>query len=240
MSTTSLSHPALPTSEASGWAPGPTHPRLANGAVHVWRADLSKLVGEPGELLCARERARAERLPGERGELWARSRGTLRALLGRYLGADPGSLRFATGIHGKPRLIGDRGWLRFNLSHSQQLALYAIAEEVEIGVDVQVARPGDARGALDEVAVARRAFGDSEARRLDGLEQTARERELLRLWTRHEAELKCAGTGIGGGMRASAAGASSWIAELDVGARAAGAVAIANPPSELRRWEWQP
>lgn len=238
MSTTSLTRPAISSSKADSWAPGPLRPPPLAGALHVWQADLTALSADVGELLCADERARGERLPRAQGELWTRSRGVLRALLGRYSTDDPRSLRFGTGAYGKPALRGDRAQLRFNLSHSRHLALYAISGAGEVGVDVQVARPGGARRPIDEVALARRAFGDSEAERLKGLEQAARGREFLRLWTRHEAKLKCQGRGIGD-MRGDAAGDDLWIAELDLGEGAAGAVAVAHAPFELSCWRWR-
>src|SRR5271167_1851046 len=65
------------------WAPGPTHARLTEGAVHVWRTDLTAVKDELAQLLCGDERARAEGILGERQRrLWSRSRGVLRALLG--------------------------------------------------------------------------------------------------------------------------------------------------------------
>ena len=62
-----------------------------------------------------------------------------------------------------------------------------------VGVDVEVPRR-----AIDEVALAARAFGPAEARRLEGLDPAVRAQEFLRAWVRHEAQLKCRGTGIGG------------------------------------------
>jgi 4'-phosphopantetheinyl transferase len=246
---------------ASAWPPGPCHPRLTDGAVHVWRADLQTVGSELGDLLGDEERERAEGILGERERgLWIRSRGVLRALLGRYTQSDPRALRFGANAHGKPALpadeAGSRSALRsphspaqplFNLSHSGGLALYAFSSGGAVGVDIE--RAGRA---IDEVALAARAFGAAEARRLEGLEQAIRRREFLRAWVRHEAALKCRGTGIG--AAASDADASEprdgdeivgqgstepWIAELDVGPGAAGAVALERHPSELHCWEWQ-
>src|SRR4029077_6240816 len=132
---------------------------------------------------------------------------------------------------------GDRMQMSFNLSHSRHVALYAFAQEGEVGVDVQLSRRGAARGAIGDAALAVCAFGATQAQRLDGLSQAAREREFLRLWTRREAALKCAGTGFAG-RGANAPERQLWIAELDVGAGAAGAVAIEQPARELRSWEW--
>ncbi|MGO9321450.1 MAG: 4'-phosphopantetheinyl transferase family protein [Solirubrobacteraceae bacterium] len=223
------------------WAPGPLRPLLGEGAIHVWRAELTALAEDLGELLCSDERARAERFVNERdGELWRRSRGLLRALLGRYLQQDPGSLRFATGEHGKPALIEDASphpadaspRLAFNMSHSAQLALYAFSAAWPVGVDVEVARRP-----IDEVAIAERELGADEARRLQALDPPVRRREFTRAWVRHEAGLKCRGTGLGAAAAAAGAG-TLWVAELEVGKDAAAAVACERPPRELCCWRW--
>jgi len=217
----------------------------------VWRVDLEAVTDELEGVLGPEERARAARLLNERDRRrWTCSRGVLRALLGSYLRRDPGTLRFATGPRGKPELLDDAGGphaapesrslLSFNLSHSGGVALYAITEAGPVGVDVEVARRP-----LKEIALAARTFGPAEARRLEGLDPRAREREFLRLWVRHEAELKCRGTGIGGAAAATDGG-ELWIAELAVGTRGAGAVAVQARSRELRNnhldlscWEWR-
>jgi 4'-phosphopantetheinyl transferase len=242
------------------WAPGPLRPLLADGALHVWRADLTTVAADVGALLCEEERARAERFVNARdGELWRSARGLLRLLLGRYLDLEPKSLRFTLGQYGKPALQrhADETYaphsapadvsrdvpLSFNMSHSGELGLYAFAARGGIGVDVEVARRP-----IDELAIAARALPAGEAQRLQTLEPAARRREFLRAWTRHEATLKCLGVGIGGGggdvrdtARESIAeglGAPLWIAQLELGSDAAAAVATEMPTRELRRWEW--
>jgi 4'-phosphopantetheinyl transferase len=222
----------MPAIAPRTWAPGPAHPRLAVGDVHVWRVDLTSVTDGVAELLCGEEQARGERLLNKRnGQLWMRSRGVLRALLGRYLQEDPRTLRFSAGAHGKPALRQHR--LSFNLAHSGRLALYAIAQKGAVGVDVEMARRP-----VNEVTLAERTFGPAEARRLSALDRADRAREFRRLWVRHEAQLKCRGTGIADGASGASAG-ELWIAELDVGARAAAAVAADAPQRELRRWDWQ-
>jgi 4'-phosphopantetheinyl transferase len=236
----------MPAIAQGAWAPGPLRPVLADGAVHVWRADLTAVAEELEELLCEEERARAGRIVNPRdGQLWSRSRGLLRALLGRYLRRDPGSLRFAPGEHGKPALVRDADESparapssrapepRFNMSHSGQLALYAFSAAGAVAVDVE-----GARRSIDEVAIAARALGAAEARRLQALAPEARRQEFLRAWTRHEATLKCLGVGIGGAGDAIAA-RKPWIAQLDVGPDAAAAVAAERPAGELLCWDWR-
>ena len=141
--------------------------------------------------------------------------------------------RFASGreADGKPLLVD--GGISFNLSHSGGLALYAFTSSAAVGLDVE--RAGRH---LDVLAIASRAFGAAEARRLEELDDDARERAFLRAWVRHEAELKCLGVGIGGMRTSDRERPRPWIAELELGPRAAGAVAVQAPDAVLRCWEW--
>jgi 4'-phosphopantetheinyl transferase len=222
---------APPSTARGSWAPGPTRPVLDDGALHVWRADLATVGREPLGLLSQPERARAERLLGERhSELWALSRGLLRALLGRYLQVDGAELEFTTGEHGKPELAGHVPSPYFNLSHSGEIALYAFSATAPVGIDVELAR-----ASVDEVAIARRMIGAAEAERLSSLDPALRAEEFLRLWTRHEAELKCLGVGIGGELQVDP-GQRPWVAELDIEPGAAAAVAVATSPSQVHCW----
>ncbi len=225
----------MPPSEAAAWMPGPLRPKLADSAVHVWQADLACAADELAELLCEQELARAERIVSpERAQLWRRSRGLLRELLGRYLRREPRSLRFALGEYGKPALIPDGDdRVSFNTSHSGSIALYAFTGAGEIGVDVEAARR-----TIDEVAVARRTLGCATAERLEGLDPDTRRREFLRAWARHEAALKCLGVGIGG-TQADVGAAKLWVVELELGhAGTAGAVAAERRARELHCWQW--
>jgi 4'-phosphopantetheinyl transferase len=230
------------------WEPGPLRPPLGEGTVHVWRANLDTVSGEVTELLSGDERARAERmLNAGKAQRWSRARGVLRELLGRYLDRDPGTLCFRTGAHGKPALAGRRAGhnaasdaaspehprLSFNMSHSGQLALYAFAGSGAVGVDVEVARPTGS-----EVAIADRLFGLAEALRFQAMDPGTREREFLRMWTRHEAVVKCRGISIEAKAMRSCRG-EPWIAELEVGASSAAAVALSDRPHRLSCWGWR-
>jgi len=218
------------------WEPGPSDPQARAGTVDVWLANLTTVDKRVEQLLCEHERERAARLLGDRHRvLWRRSRGVLRALLGRYLEADPIALRFVEDERGKPTLA-ELATVSFNLSHSGALAAYAFCADAAVGVDVE-----RDRRALDEIAIAARVLGDATAARLRALaDPRARRREFLRAWTRYEAELKCLGMGIGAGAGAAdSPTAGLWVAELDLGPQAAGAVACAREPRMLRRWAWR-
>ena len=234
------------------WAPGPDRPLLAEGAVHVWRADLGRVAHALCSLLTPEEQERAQRILGARERrMWERSHAVLRELLGRYLRLDPGRLRFALEAHEKPHLLpaghvhgaATRGTssvrpasgdveIHFNMSHSRATAIYAVARGVAVGVDVEA----NSRRCFDELSIAARALGPATAQRLQALTGDARRRAFLRAWTREEAELKCVGTGIGTG--APRAPRALWSTELCLGPGAAAALALQSPPRELRCWEW--
>lgn len=213
------------------WEAGPTHPRLRADRVDVWRADLAPGGEDLRELLSDEEHGRAARFVREADGLrWAQAHGILRALLARYVDADPRALYFVEGPHGKPGLVGHD--VRFNLSHSGDALLVAVARGQEIGVDVELPRR-----TTDHVAIARRILGDEQADRLAALDEPTREREFLRAWVRWEAVLKCRGTGIGGADDPTTA-SDPWVCELDVEPPAAAALAVTAGPVVVRCLQW--
>jgi len=223
------------------WAPGAATPRATAGMVDVWRADLTAIEDDLEDLLCTEELARAAQIVHPRKRvLWARSRGVLRVLLGRYLDRDPLDLRFALGPHGKPALSSEgptrpaTGDLSFNLSHSGGLALVAVTAGRAVGIDVEIA----AHRRVDELAVAARVLGDEQARRLAVFDSQARARAFLHAWVAHEAVVKCLGLGLATPLEGSPP-ADLWTAAVDVGPRAAAAVAVAGGPCELRYRDWR-
>jgi 4'-phosphopantetheinyl transferase len=207
----------------------PTAVGTATG-VDIWRADLNAVDEELVELLSPEERARAARLARSENRVrWMRARGALRALLGDYLECDPTALRFITGPHGKPALDRERG-LSFNLSHSGALAVYAFARGPVVGIDVEVL---DRNTHRDHLALAERVFAPEVARRMRTLAPTARRREFLREWVRHEARLKCLGVGLAGSDKLAEADSSElWVSELEIGPDAVAAVAVQVEPGQ--------
>lgn len=214
------------------WEAGPGRPQLDGNDVDVWCADLVAAGADLRGALSGAERERAARyVRAEDGVRWAHARGILRALLARYADVDPGALDFEEGPHGKLRLAGEDR-LRFNLSHSGDVLLVAVALDREVGVDVELPRR-----ATDHVAIARRILGDAEAERLQALDPRQREREFLRAWVRWEAVLKCRGTGIGGADDVPG-GEDPWVTELEIGLPAAAALAVERGPCPVRCWQW--
>ena len=148
--------PAKPTNTTcklnSKWVAAPVSVSLEAGQVHVWRIGLKqpddlleqfRRTLEPDELDRAR-RFRFERLQRH----FVVGRGFLRYVLGQYLQASPADLSFSYNDYGKPLLAGEHS-LRFNLSHSHEVALVAVARDAAVGVDVEHIR---ADFASDEIA----------------------------------------------------------------------------------------
>jgi 4'-phosphopantetheinyl transferase len=177
------------------------------GEVHVWRVRLDAVETgppTPGETA----RAARFRTPDQQRH-YLRSHGALRAILGRETTA---RLDFAVGEAGKPYLPA-APHLKFNLAHSREMALVAVALEVEVGVDVEAIRPMP-----DYVALAERFFPPSEAA------EVTDERDFFRRWTRIEAALKARGVGI---YAAGTELAGEWtIEEIDVGPEYFATVAV--------------
>ncbi len=167
------------------------------GGVDIWRARLDLVPAETealSGLLSKDEQNRAARFryPVHRGRFIA-SHGILRNILSRYLGQSPESIRYSANAHGKPYLRDlCRGTdFRFNLSHSQDMALYAIAVDREVGIDVE--HPGRSGKTLD---IAARFFAPVEAAAIGELPERLRKKAFFACWTRKEAYLKARGSGL--------------------------------------------
>jgi 4'-phosphopantetheinyl transferase len=246
----------LITAPPDHWPVARAAPALGPGVVHVWRVALA---GAPADELAAAwaslspdERARAERFQFERHRAqFVLARGALRDLLGRYLDTPPAALRFRYGPQGKPDLAWPAGELRFNLSHSHELALIALARGAELGVDVEQQAP-----MRDEAAVARQVFADEELAALAALPPDQRSAGFFNAWTRKEALIKARGEGLSLPLREFAVSLApgeparllrsptptdleTWaLVALDPGPGYAAALACAGPAPQLMTFQY--
>lgn len=173
--------------------PSPAHPRAAD--LVVARLDCSPLaVANALYVLVEEERERAARFLAERERRrFLVARATLRRLLGERLGVSPRAVRLTTGEHGKPALARpfSESGLRFNVSHSEDLAVYGFARGREIGVDVEAVRSIE-----DAEAIVRRFFSRNECSAFLALDPVDRPLAFFRCWTRKEAFIKAIGEGL--------------------------------------------
>ena len=118
---------------------------LSTNQVHVWHAQLcpsnSQLL-HLQTLLSFDEIKRARRFKTtSHQEAFISARGVLRLILSRYMGVAPDTLKFQLGPHGKPFLaFPTTPGYRFNVSHSQRHALYAVTLDREVGIDIEYHR----------------------------------------------------------------------------------------------------
>lgn len=166
---------------------------LAVGDVHVWRVDLEAPTPGPAvKTLDPAEKARAARFVFERDRRrFVASHGALRAILSLYVGEAPEDVAFTEGPHGKPALLQGKGAVRFNLSHSGEIALVAVGRDREVGVDVEAWRE-----IADLLALARTCFSEAERAVLASLPELDRRPAFFAGWTRKEAFLKALGDGL--------------------------------------------
>jgi len=182
----------------TGWAAGApiASPPQAEGVVDVWSARVDPATPTATELaayLSSDEAARAGRFVLARDrDRFVVGRAFLRLLLAGYVGARAQDLSVTPGPHGKPSLIGPGAGLSFNLAHSGDLAVCAVAwSGGAVGVDVEHVKPmPDAQG------IAQMILSPGELDWLESLPEPHRLRRLYEIWTCKEAVLKAYGCGL--------------------------------------------
>lgn len=180
--------------DVENWLTPPVRLSLEQQKIHLWRASLDLPQNQLQQLaktLSLDEQNRADRFrfKSDRCRFIA-GRGILRSLLGRYLQTEPKALQFSYGERGKPALsTSDR--LQFNLAHSQGLALYAVAYDRSVGVDLE-----HIRVLSDLEALTRRFFSPSEHAAICALPPKHQSEAFFRYWTCKEAYLKATGEGL--------------------------------------------
>jgi 4'-phosphopantetheinyl transferase len=205
-----------------GWA-------ACDAEVHLWLAELEqpehtlqRLTG----VLAGDELVRAQRFRFERDRRhFIVARGVLRSILSRYLQILPEEVQFEYGLRGKPTLAtgcGD-GRLRFNLSHSHELALYAVTYDRELGVDIECMRPLD-----DAESIATHFFSAREQKALRDLPTHLKHQGFFNCWTRKEACIKATGEGLYQSL-------DGFDVSLAPG-EPAQLLAVLGKPDEVRRW----
>ncbi len=179
------------------WKTSPIHPILAENEVHIWRTSLhaeKSVLSTLQRLLSDDEVTKAEQFYFEKNrQHFIVARGVLRTLLSRYLNVAPNLLSFTYNIYGKPTLSSPfcESHVHFNLSHSQDIAVYAFAYIRQIGVDVEYMRSD-----INYEQLAGYSFSAREQATLSALPQALKQQAFFNCWTRKEAYIKARGTGL--------------------------------------------
>jgi 4'-phosphopantetheinyl transferase len=194
--------------------------------VHVWVARLDGVDARLEADLSTEEQERASRLRFERDRgHFVAAHSFLRRVLAHYLGCAPRAVPIRAGANGKPELVSP-ATVRFNLAHSHEVAVCALAVDREVGIDVE-----RVRRVRDLDALARRVLSEREQAALCALNGELAEEAFYAAWTRKEAVLKASGEGLG---REPAGVEVSFEPEGP-----ARLLAVAGEPGAERRWTVQ-
>lgn len=226
--------------------------------LHVWAillarddAELSDLYG----LLNDEEKSKAVRFKFEKDRKnYVAAHGVLRRILGRYLQTAPENLNFEHNYYGKPFLPENPHNIEFNLAHSSDRALVAVAKTNAVGVDIE-----RIRRAFASLDIAGHYFSPSEYDRLRSLPEHLHTKVFFDCWTRKEAFIKAVGQGLSYPLKNfevtvapdeaaklltvndSAVEALRWqLFDLNAGEHFSAAVAIESGTAvDLKFYKWQ-
>jgi 4'-phosphopantetheinyl transferase len=183
--------------EPAIWQPPPPHPSISSHEIHIWRASLdlpAALAQRLYAFLAADEQQRAQRLHFDKDRAhFVAARGVLRCILASYLNCAPQKVAFVYGKREKPALSAaiHSPELHFNVSHSHGLALYAVAYQRAVGIDLERIRTN-----VDYEQIAQRFFSPQEYAILRTLPVNEQCRAFFACWTRKEAYIKAQGDGL--------------------------------------------
>ena len=241
--------------EALLWPVPRVRPTLKVNEVHVWAADLGQPLASVQayeSLLSLQELNRADRFHSERDRRrYVIAHGILRRVLASYRHADPRALQFTVSENGKPALSDESGLtaLRFNMAHTEDMALIAVTLGREIGVDVERVRP------ISELdLIVESYFTSRERDTLRPMQSTAKREAFYRCWTRKESYAKAIGGDLSVALNGfdtvlsapanqpalgAARAAYGWnLYELLPADGYVGAVAIDGPVDRLLSFRW--
>lgn len=176
------------------------------------------------------------------------ARTILRRLISRYENTPAGQIEFIYNSYGKPAI--KNGALRFNASHSADLALFALTRGNDIGVDLEQIRPDFAAR-----QIASQFFAPDEIAALRATPKEAQTAAFFRCWTRKEAFIKAHGSGLSLPLHQfvvsldnpallirtdfDPAAAEKWtLHDLAVAEDYTAALAVEDKPQRIECWQW--
>ena len=172
---------------------------LREGEVHVWLVKANGESTSPEDFeapLSSVEQDRASRFKFETDRRrYVTVHFALRSILSTYLNSPAQELQFESGPYGKPKLVSIHAGKKFefNLSHSHEVALIAVTQAGEIGVDIEYVKKD-----FPIHEVAGNFFTPKEAATLRTLPEYLQPQAFFKCWTSKEALLKAKGTGLSG------------------------------------------
>ena len=241
------------------WHAPPGNYTVAEDEVHVWRATLDGILACIPTLRNALSHDECEKADRFHFEVdrhrFVLGRAVLRQVLARCLRMRAEARRFDYGPFGKPAIVPGlaKTPLQFNVSHSGDLVLIAIAVGRAVGVDVEQVRTDIA---VDDIA--EHYFSPAECTALAALPASLQHDAFHACWTRKESYLKATGVGMFLPLdqfdvslrpgevarlvatRPDPAEVRRWLLlELDAGRNYKAAVAVEGVGIRLKTWDWR-
>lgn len=169
--------------------------QLSPHHVDIWSIDLAMSASAEQAaftILSNDEQIRANRFKFTiHRQRFIAARSSLRSILSLYLHDLPEKIEFAYTTHQKPYLKHPQlTLLNFNLAHSDNKALYAIAFQQKIGIDIEKIKP------CHQAQIAKRYFTQQENTQLNSLPQNQQLQAFYECWAKKEAVIKAAGLGL--------------------------------------------
>jgi 4'-phosphopantetheinyl transferase len=236
-------------------APSLSCPALRGGAVHVWRAQVGRQrnsLALAEQFLSAEEQVRTAEYRWEEDRArFVIGRAMLRALVGRYTHRPAQAIELVFNSHGKPALLPSQGEgdIQFNLAHSGDWVLIALARGRAVGVDVEHIRP-----LPDFEGIAARFFAPVETAALAALPGAERLPAFFRCWACKEAYVKALGQGLVASLKefevsfgpgeparllSGGLDGKPWsLHELRLGPDYAAALVVEGEAAAVHGWDW--
>lgn len=170
---------------------------IEKNIVHVWFSKLEcdkNAIDENYRLLSVHERDRADRFVVDHArQHYISATATVRKILSPYLNVRPNLIEFNRSEKGKP-FFKKTNPLHFNISHSADRLLVALANDYEVGVDIEHCSP------ISALELAERFFTPQECQQLLRIDPNQQLTYFYRLWTLKEAFIKATGEGLSFGL----------------------------------------
>ncbi len=121
------------------------------------------------------------------------SRSVLKNILSRYLSDKTEDVIFSYNQFGKPFISENKNpdSIRFNLSHSGNMILYAVSRKRNVGIDVQ-----EINKTVSVTDIIEHYFSDHEIAQFKSLPEELMLKAFYSCWTRKEAYIKARGKGL--------------------------------------------
>lgn len=167
---------------------------LPEKIIHIWYCDFDQnraQINYYTSLLSKDEKQKADRFKFKKDEdCYIITRGILRLLIASYLRMNAKDLSFKYTSFGKPYLA-IKNELKFNVSHSGNMAAFAFFKGQEIGVDIE-----KVKNDFDVLELAQNFFSQTEIIALENQPKEELPKAFFRCWTRKEAFIKAEGSGL--------------------------------------------